>query len=511
MRSMKKRKQKKMTLHIWKYFTVFSIIIMVTLWILQIILFSAYYETMKIKELTTIGNQVISDYGSDAFEENTEKIAFIQGVSIGVFDEDINIIHYTDTYNFKGDSPRPKRFDSGFRNPEETEEADKNPNEDNDRKNDAVFKGHKEIKEMDARRVLELFEGKKGDSVKYTEKHRRFGKMITYAVRKNVGSECVYVYVRAALPPSNYTIDILRTQLIMVTILSLIVAFILSYFFSKRLIKPIENITKSAEQLAEGNYSTEFDESEYFELNRLSDVLNLATKEIKKTETMRNDLMANVSHDLRTPLTIIRSYAEMIRDLSGDNPQKRELHSNVIIKEADRLSHLVTDILDLSKFDSGINQKNIKNICFSDLVESVMTSFQVVAERDGYVIETNIKPDLNVMADERMINQAVYNLVTNAINYTGEDKKISVSVFATDENKIRFEVRDTGRGIPEGEKDFVWDRYYKSSKTHTREVTGSGLGLSIVKNILEVHNAQYGVDSTPGCGSTFWFELDIER
>jgi len=355
-----------------------------------------------------------------------------------------------------------------------------------------------------------MFEGIKGTSVTHTEKNRRFGKMITYAVKKPVDSGHVYVYVRAALPPSNYTIDILRTQLIMVTILSLAVAFVLSYFFSKRLTKPIENITRSAEQLAEGNYSTEFDESEYFELNRLSNVLNFATKEIEKTENMRNDLMANVSHDLRTPLTIIRSYAEMIRDLSGDNPQKRELHTNVIIKEADRLSNLVTDMLDLSKFDAGIHQKDMKNLCISDIVESIMTSFQVVSEKDGYVIDTRIEPGLMVMADERMINQAIYNLISNAINYTGEDKKIFVSVCTTEAGRIRFEVRDTGKGIDDKEKEFVWDRYYKSSRTHTREVEGSGLGLSIVKNILEVHKAQFGVDSAPGCGSVFWFELDAE-
>lgn len=510
MQSMKKNK-KKMSLHIWKYFTVFSIIIMVTLWVLQIILFSTYYETMKIKELTSIGNEVLSDYGNENFEENTERIAFVQGVSIGVFDEDINIIHYTDTYNFKGDSLGPKRFDGGFKRPEATDGYIKDRNEDGGKKSDEVFEGHMEIKKVDARRVLELFENTKGNSVKHTEKHRRFGKMITYAVRKNVDSGYVYVYVRAALPPSNYTIDILRTQLIMVTILSLAVAFILSYFFSKRLTRPIENITRSAEQLAEGNYNTKFEESEYFELNRLSNVLNFATKEIEKTENMRNDLMANVSHDLRTPLTIIRSYAEMIRDLSGDNPKKREQHTNVIIKEADRLSNLVTDMLDLTKFDAGIHHKDIKSVCISDMVESIMASFQIVSETDGYTIETDIRPDLKVLADERMINQAVYNLVSNAINYTGEDKKISVSVFDTEDGKVRFQVKDTGKGIDDKEKEFVWDRYYKSSKTHTREVKGSGLGLSIVKNILKVHNAEYGVESKVGEGSVFWFELNMDN
>ena len=508
-----KKSKKKMSLHIWKYFTVFSVIIMVTLWLLQIILFSAYYETMKIRELVSIGNEVLSNYGNESFEELTEKTAFVQGVSIGVFDSDINIIHTTDTYNFKGDYPHPPMARDGERRKSSRarENIPKENTEDNQDKKEHMFNGHQQIKEMDARRVADLFEGISGNSVTHTEKNRRFGKMITYAVRKPVDNEYIYVYVRAALPSSNYTIDILRTQLIMVTVLSLIVAFVLSYFFSRRLIKPIENITRSAELLAEGDYSTEFEESDYFELNRLSNVLNNATKEIEKTETLRNDLMANVSHDLRTPLTIIRSYAEMIRDLSGDNPQKREQHTNVIIKETDRLSLLVTDMLDLSKYEAGTHNMDKKDVCISELIESVMTSFKVMTETGGYTIEWEIEPDIICHLDERMINQAVYNLVSNAVNYTGDDKSVFVKLFTTPDNKVRFEVKDTGKGISDEEKSFVWDRYYKSSRTHTREVEGSGLGLSIVKNILDVHNARYGVDSNVGEGSVFWFELNAEQ
>ena len=540
-----KENKKKMSLHIWKYFTLFSIIIMITLWLLQIILFSAYYETMKIRELKSIGNEVLLSYGSDNFEKNTEKTAFVQGVSIGVFDSDINIIHSTDTYNFRvessasqrptrdrnmsgavkeapdfGDMPRFGNNNPEFKkdNPDfkkEPPDFKRNSSDVEGQKGDRAkngrgtfFKDHQSIKEMEAKRIVELFGEGSGDTRTHTEKNRNFGKMITYAARKPVDNGYVYAYVKAALPPSNYTIDILRTQLIMVTILSLIIAFILSYFFSKKLTKPIENITRSAELLAEGDYSAEFEETDYFELNRLSSVLNIATKEIEKTEALRNDLMANVSHDLRTPLTIIRSYAEMIRDLSGENPQKREQHTNVIIKETDRLSLLVTDMLDLSKYDSGIHPKDIKEVSVSELVESAMTSFRIMTEKDDYIIETDIQPDIKCPCDERMINQAVYNLVSNALNYTGEDKKVFIKLYMTDDNKVRFEVKDTGKGISEEEKLFVWDRYYKSSRTHTREVEGSGLGLSIVKNILEVHNARYGVESTLGEGSVFWFELN---
>ncbi len=489
---LRRKNKKKMSIHIWKYFTIFSVIIMITLWILQIILFNGYFETMKIKELCEIGDNVISHYGEVDFDTYVEKISFVQGISVGVFDENKNILHRSDTHEFKVDN-----------------NSSSNGNDNgNNRWNKEFYKGTKHIEEKDIEKVINKLENDKTDSVTITEKHRGFGKMITYATRKDTGNGYVYVYVKSALPPTNHTIDVLRGQLIMVTVLSLVIAFILSYFFSKRLTRPIVNITKSAERLAEGDYSATFESSDYIEIDRLSKVLNNATEEIQKTEEMRNDLMANVSHDLRTPLTIIKSYAEMIRDLSGENPEKREQHTNVIIKETDRLSLIVTDMLDLSKLDAGTYTKVTKEFSVSDLVKSAMNSFDVVAERDGYKLKSDIEDDCNVNADEKMLSRAIYNLISNAVNYTGDDKEIYIKLCKTDDNKVRFSVTDTGKGIDDKDKEFVWDRYYKSSRTHTREVEGTGLGLSIVKNILEVHNATYGVDSKVGCGSTFWFEID---
>lgn len=484
---LRRKSKKKMSIHIWKYFTLFSFIIMITLWLLQIILFNGYFETMKIKELCEIGNDVLSHYGEEDFDIYAQKMSFVQGVSIGVFDENKNVIHRSGTHDFKGDSKHPLYG-------KETKKE--------------FPKGTSELEEKDIDKVFDKFRQNNSNSLTFTEKNRRFGKMITYATRGDSGDGYIYVYVRAALPPTNHTIDVLRGQLIMVTILSLVIAFILSYFFSKRLTRPIVNITKSAELLAEGDYSATFESSDYVELDRLSKVLNNATEEIQKTEDMRNDLMANVSHDLRTPLTIIKSYAEMIRDLSGENPEKREQHTNVIIKEADRLSLIVTDMLDLSKFDAGTYTKKPAEFSISDLVKSAMNSFDVVSEKDGYKFESDIEEGCMINADEKMISRAVYNLISNAVNYTGEDKVVYVKLNKTDDNRIRFSVTDTGKGIGDEDKEFVWDRYYKSSRTHSREVDGTGLGLSIVKNILEVHNATYGVDSKVGCGSTFWFEID---
>lgn len=248
----------------------------------------------------------------------------------------------------------------------------------------------------------------------------------------------------------------------------------------------------------------EFPQSGVSELNKLGEVLNYAKNELSKNDELRRDLIANVSHDLRTPLTIIKSYAEMIRDLSGNNPEKREVHTNVIIDESDRLSKLVTDILDLSKYEAGAVKLEIEEFDLSTLVRSVSDKFRGMYEEKGYTFEVKIDKELFVHADEAKINQVVFNLIGNAVNYTGEDKKIVIKL-AKVGKKIRFSVTDTGSGIAEEEIRRVWDRYYRSSKNMDRR--GSGIGLAIVKNILITHNAEFGIDSKLKEGSTFWFEL----
>ena len=216
--------------------------------------------------------------------------------------------------------------------------------------------------------------------------------------------------------------------------------------------------------------------------------------------------MANVSHDLKTPLTIIKSYAEMIRDLSGENPKKRNEHTQVIIDETDRLTYLVGDILDLSKLESGTDSMKNEIFDLGSAALSVVDGFRIYEENEGFTFETDIDENSFVYADKRRISQVIYNLMNNAVNYTGDEKKVYVKVKKLSD-KVRFEVKDTGEGIDESEIDKVWDRYYKSSKTHKRISKGTGIGLSIVKNILTEHGAKFGVTSEKKKGSTFWFEL----
>ena len=214
-------------------------------------------------------------------------------------------------------------------------------------------------------------------------------------------------------------------------------------------------------------------------------------------------MLTNDTPELKTPLTMIKAYASMIQEISGDNPEKRTKHTQVIIDESDRLTSLVNDILNLSKIRSGMDTLKLTTFNLSEFVHTVLERFDYLTETKGYTITRDIEDELYTEADMEKIEQVVYNLVGNAVNYTGDDKVIRVGLHR-EGKAIRFTVGDTGKGIPPEELETIWDRYYSSAETHKRPIKGTGLGLSIVKTILLKHGFDFGVESEVGKGSTFY-------
>ncbi|MEG1584790.1 MAG: HAMP domain-containing sensor histidine kinase, partial [Anaerovorax sp.] len=312
------------------------------------------------------------------------------------------------------------------------------------------------------------------------------------------------------LYPVSSTVSILTNQLIYVTIISLILAFLLSFYLSNRIARPIRSITRQAKKLANGQYGIIFQGGHYTEIINLANTLTHTSLQLEKANTLQKDLIANVSHDLRTPLTMVKSYAEMIRDLSGDVPEKRNSHLQVIIEEADRLNLLVSDMLTLSRLQSGVVTVEPESFSMKDTAESIIHAYTLLEEQEGYSILLDCPEDIMAKGDPMRIKQVVSNLLNNAVKYCGQDKTVFVSVRRV-RNKMRCEVTDHGMGIESSEFDQIWDRYYKASTNHIRTTTGTGLGLSIVKEILTLHNSKFGVISQVGKGSTFWFELEIAR
>ena len=309
----------------------------------------------------------------------------------------------------------------------------------------------------------------------------------------------------AELTPVETVVKTVRNQYLWIGIIMSVVALATAVFISKLITKPMEKMNKSAKRLAKGDYGVDFTVQGYREIDELADTLNYAAEELAKADHLQKELVANVSHDLRTPLTLIKGYSEVMRDIPGENKAE---NIQIIIDETARLSDLVSDVLDLSRIQSGMRKPDIQEFSLTDTVKETMQRYERLTKQDGYSIVFNAEGDVSVMADRVMILQVVYNLINNAINYTGEDKKVWVEQTVRDDT-VRISVTDSGEGISEEQLGAIWDRYYKVDKVHRRATVGTGLGLSIVKQILELHEAKYGVDSTVGEGSTFWFELEI--
>jgi signal transduction histidine kinase len=313
------------------------------------------------------------------------------------------------------------------------------------------------------------------------------------------------IFLNSVISPVSATVHTLRIQLIYISVIMILLSLLIAFIISRRVSKSIIKVNESAKELAKGNFDVEFQGKDYKEITELSETLNHTTKELAKTEVLQRELIANVSHDLRTPLTMITAYSEVMRDIPGENTPE---NVQVIIDETKRLTVLVNDLLDMSKIQAGVTVLETKEY---DLTESISASIErhsKLLEPYGYKVMFEYDCHVLVEADEFKIYQVIYNLIGNAVNYAGDDKTVKVRQIVKN-GKVRIEVIDRGEGIPKDKLENVWDRYYKLDKNHKRAIMGSGLGLSIVQNILKLHNAQYGVESTEGEGSVFWFELKV--
>lgn len=315
-----------------------------------------------------------------------------------------------------------------------------------------------------------------------------------------------YLLMNSELVPVGSTVSIIKKQLKVITFMLMIIAFMISLYVSSVIAKPITAITKDAKTLANGDFKTKFEGKGYLEVKQLADTLNYAEMELSKVDTMQRDLIANTSHDLRTPLTMLKAYAEMIRDLSGDNPKKRAEHLEIIINETDRLALLVNDILDLSKLESGKQNISCTKFDIRSKMNEIINRYKGISEQMGYHIHFTPDADRIVYCDIVKIEQVICNLINNAINYTGADKQVYVRQINKSDGVI-IEIEDTGDGIEADKIKLIFDKYYRS-ENHKREVVGTGLGLSIVKAILKLHGFDYGVRSVLGKGSVFWFKIN---
>lgn len=310
----------------------------------------------------------------------------------------------------------------------------------------------------------------------------------------------------SVVTPVGSTAEALRAEYWCICVLMAVFALGLALLLSRRISTPIIRLNQAAKQLGKGHFDVQFQGGGYREIHELSATMAQAAQQLGRQDDLRRELLANVSHDLRTPLTMVIGYAEAIRDLPGeDTPENIQ----VIIDEAARLNQLVTDLLDLSKLQAQAQPLDLQVFCLTDSVRDTLARLDKLAGAAGYQITFEQDRQVYVRADQLRLSQVVYNLVGNAVSHTGADKQVTVRQQVRP-GFVRLEVSDSGEGIPPEEQQLIWERYYKKSKNLHRPDTGTGLGLAIAKAVLIQHNALYGVKSVLGQGSTFWFELPTE-
>ncbi len=468
-KKIKPKKIKSINFTLWLNFTVFSI---ATVFIMAVVIMAIYYNVYSSRardKVFNLGSEIttslsMGNYTNEkALNRYLQTLEYDDGVKIFLIRDDLSVIY-----------PSANTYDEQY------------------------------LADMLAlaKNKLSDSEGGLGAVYRTDNANLRFSVRLDYG-----GEESAILIVNYFMGLAQKISQTLALYILLVSLIVILLAFIVSYFISIKLSVPLNSVTVTASELAKGNYDVKFAETEYEEVAQLSDTLNYVAKEIKKSDAMKKQLIANVSHDLKTPLTMIKAYASMIREISGDNPEKREKHLQVIIDETDRLTWLVNDVLSVSKVtaDSDLNKK-VFNL--SDYLYGIIDKFAYLQETQGYSIMVDIDPNLYTLADSEKIGQVLYNLISHAVNYTGEDKKIYISL-KNDlvSGRIKFFVRDTGKGITGEDLENIWNRYYRIKETHTRPVKGTGLGLNIVKIVLENHRFDFGVKSEIEKGSTFWVDF----
>lgn len=474
---------KKLTSLKWeigKYLIIFCILTASIVFLFQIVLLQPMYEANKIKSIETVGSFVekfIEDERLDEF------VDYMQSQS----DTCIMVYQSSSSGGMQGSIGNRGCMISSITNSERAKFVTK-----------AIgSKNHSYLARVTNNSSDFGVDGDQGDNFD----------TIVYTKIVNAADYSSIIMVSGNITPLNATTETLASQMRYIALFMIVAVAILTLLMYRHIAKPIIGITSNAKQLPQGKYTVDPKTNRYKEAADLNNTLVQAANDIQKADKAKRDLISNVSHDLRTPLTMIGGYGEMMIDLPEE---KTDENIQVIVDETKRLNALVNDLLDMSRLQDGriVLHKEVFDI--SALLKTQLQKYDVYRMQEGYTIESELLDTIYVNADKKRIEQVINNFLNNAVNYGGEAKHIIVREIKK-ENVVCIEVQDFGEGIDSKDLDNIWDRYYKVDKEHVRVANGSGIGLNIVKQLLELHGVPYGVKSSKGKGSTFYFEMPIEK
>lgn len=334
--------------------------------------------------------------------------------------------------------------------------------------------------------------------------------------------------IRSPLESIKESAEISNRFFIYIGCAMVVISMILVWYFSKRLTDPIHELAVLSDKMANLDFEAKYTsggDNEIGELganfNRMSEKLESTISELKsannslqkdierkeKMEEMRNEFLGNVSHELKTPIALIQGYAEGLKEGVNDNPESREFYCDVIMDEATKMNQMVKNLLTLNQLEFGDEEIAFERFNLTELIQGILQSMEIMAQqKEAKVIFRQTEP-VYVWADEYKVEQVIRNYVSNAFHHVDGEKVIEVKIQTAD-GKAKTSVFNTGTPIPEKDIPHIWDKFYKVDKAHTREYGGNGIGLSIVKAIMESFHQKYGVNNYDN-GVEFWFQLDI--
>lgn len=335
------------------------------------------------------------------------------------------------------------------------------------------------------------------------------------------------ILMRTAVESIKESVGIANRFLSYVGIAAMILCGVIIYMVTRRITNPILQLADISRRMTNLDFEAKFQSRGENEIdllgehmNQLSETLERTISELKsannelkidiekKTEIdeMRKEFISNVSHELKTPIALIQGYAEGLQECINDDAASREFYCEVIMDEADKMNQLVKNLLTLNQLESGNEQVVFERFDLMEVIQGVVNATAILREQAGVMLEMDQEEPVYVWADEFKTEQVVTNYISNAIHYASGEKRIAISILPGLET-VRVEVFNTGDHIPEKELEHIWDKFYKVDKARTREYGGNGIGLSIVKAIMDSFHRGCGVRNEEN-GVVFWFELD---
>ena len=337
----------------------------------------------------------------------------------------------------------------------------------------------------------------------FNSRHIVYGHPIVYEDGQTVGA----VYAGMEYTSDNSLMSLMMETVVTACLWIALAALIAAYFMSERIVSPLRNMATVSKKFAKGNFSERVTVVGRDEISDLSIAFNNMADSLQEMDNMRNSFIANVSHDLRTPMTTILGFIEGIN--SGAIPEeKHSYYLNIIASEVKRLSRLVNELLDITKLESGKRKFVFENFDICEMARLILISFEQKIESKRLEVEFECFDDnIDVYADKDAIHQVLYNLCDNAIKFSREGGLFRISILRGDHGKIKVSVYNEGEGIAKEDIPHVFDRFYKSDRSRGLDKTGSGLGLYIAKTVIEAQDENISVSSTAGEYCEFVFTL----